>query len=93
MARSLLILVVALLIQLGIVQDAKHADAMCGLIVAVLIVIGSMALMLRVAGHLKSFLRKTSLGKASIAEKECEEKGQCPEPQKSVASVVEQPYV
>jgi len=51
MLRSVLLLVVGVLIQSG-TQDAQYADALCGLVVSLLVCMGSMALLLRMAGRL-----------------------------------------
>mmetsp|Transcript_37097 Transcript_37097/g.68452 ORF Transcript_37097/g.68452 Transcript_37097/m.68452 type:complete len:443 (+) Transcript_37097:37-1365(+) len=53
--RSILILGIALLIMLGGVHDAGHADAVCALTVAALIAAGSVALLLQLAGRLQFF--------------------------------------
>eukprot|EP00931_Biecheleriopsis_adriatica_P095699 TRINITY_DN69310_c0_g1_i1.p1 TRINITY_DN69310_c0_g1~~TRINITY_DN69310_c0_g1_i1.p1 ORF type:complete len:400 (+),score=69.15 TRINITY_DN69310_c0_g1_i1:89-1288(+) len=61
MLRSLLILIVALLIQFELVKDAEYTDAVCALVVAVLILVGSLALLLRVAARLKPCFQKFCL--------------------------------
>jgi Co/Zn/Cd efflux system component len=53
--RGVLILFVSLLIQLGGVEDAQKADAVCALIVAVLIAAGSIALLVKVVTRLYGF--------------------------------------
>jgi len=55
MLRCILILVVASLIQLSAIHDVQYADAACGLLVSVLVCLGSMALLLRIVGRLRSF--------------------------------------
>lgn len=63
--RGILILIVALLIELGGVQDAERADAVCALIVACLIALGALALFIKVAARLWSFLRHINYALAS----------------------------
>jgi len=60
--RCVLILVVALLIQVGVVQDAQHADALCGLVVSALVCMGSTMLLLRMAGQCNRFCGRLKLG-------------------------------
>jgi len=57
--RSVLILIVAILIQLEAIQDAEHGDAVCGLVVAGLIFLGSIALMLQVLGRLRACCKRS----------------------------------
>jgi cation diffusion facilitator family transporter len=55
--RGIAILCVAILIQVQAIQDAEYADAICALIVAALILLGSMALVLQLFGRLHSCCR------------------------------------
>eukprot|EP00928_Gymnodinium_smaydae_P033668 TRINITY_DN24053_c0_g1_i1.p1 TRINITY_DN24053_c0_g1~~TRINITY_DN24053_c0_g1_i1.p1 ORF type:complete len:412 (+),score=56.84 TRINITY_DN24053_c0_g1_i1:44-1237(+) len=68
MVRNILILVVGVLLQLGILKDQKYADAVCSLIVAVLILIGSLALVLRVTGRLTRCCRRKATSSATGTE-------------------------
>merc|ERR1711957_115092 len=60
--RGILVLVVALLILMGGVEDAERADAICALVVAFLIFAGSIALAVKVlkrlCGFYHGFLRR-----------------------------------
>eukprot|EP00928_Gymnodinium_smaydae_P000915 TRINITY_DN10336_c0_g1_i1.p1 TRINITY_DN10336_c0_g1~~TRINITY_DN10336_c0_g1_i1.p1 ORF type:complete len:229 (-),score=26.03 TRINITY_DN10336_c0_g1_i1:197-883(-) len=98
MVRNLLILVVGLLIQLGLVKDQKHADAVCSLIVAVLILIGSLALVLRVAGRLMKCCRWKASSNTDIKRENSYEVKEIqpdpePEPHVSAAGLAKQEFV
>lgn len=61
--RSLVILVVALLVQLGIIRDAPTADAMCAIAVSICILCGSVALLRAAAACLRAWqITKSELG-------------------------------
>lgn len=70
--RSVTILCVAILIQLEAVQDAEHGDAVCALVVACLIFVGSMALLLQVFGRLYACCKRNRVGGQSKPSKENE---------------------
>lgn len=56
--RSVTILVVALLIQMGAIQDAEYGDAVCALVVACMILLGSIALLLQVFARLHACFKR-----------------------------------
>lgn len=62
--RGVLILVVSVFILMGGVRDEERADAICALVIAALIAVGSIALLLRVLGRLYSFFSPDEYAKA-----------------------------